>query len=215
MWFWISLILTLVLSFPDLVVCRDPEPFDWYQRYSGVRDLVNQYVKREDLILMAGCGNSRMTEEMFEDGYTSITNVDISRVVIDQMVERYKDKPTLQWQQMNVTALDFPDETFDVVIAKATVDAILCGEGSTANIAKMCSEITRVLRPTGVFIIISYGVPDNRLNYVDKEDIYSWTVTTHTVAKPTVSAAAVPSAEDANGVHYVYVCSKGGSKEEG
>ncbi len=47
---------------------KDPEPFDWYQRYSGVRDLVNQYVKREDLILMAGCGNSRMTEEMFEDG---------------------------------------------------------------------------------------------------------------------------------------------------
>ena len=150
-----------------------------------------------------------------ETGYTSITNVDISRVVIDQMVERYKDKPTLQWQHMNVTQLDFPDETFDVVIAKATVDAILCGEGSTANIAKMCSEITRVLRPTGVFIIISYGVPDNRLNYMDKEDIYSWTVTTHTVPKPTVSAAAVPSAEDANGVHYVYVCSKGGSKEEG
>lgn len=23
-------------------VCRDPEPFDWYQRYSGVRDLINQ-----------------------------------------------------------------------------------------------------------------------------------------------------------------------------
>ena len=33
------------------------------------------------------------------------------------MVERYKDKPTLQWQQMNATALDFPDETFDVVVA--------------------------------------------------------------------------------------------------
>ena len=50
-------------------------------------------------------------------GYSTITNVDVSRVVIDQMIDRYKDKPTLQWQQMNVTALDFPDETFDVVIA--------------------------------------------------------------------------------------------------
>ena len=36
---------------------KDPEPFDWYQRYAGVRDLINQYVKREDVILMAGCGN--------------------------------------------------------------------------------------------------------------------------------------------------------------
>lgn len=42
------------------------------------------------------------------DGYTTITNVDVSRVVVDQMIERYKDKPTLQWQQMNITALDFP-----------------------------------------------------------------------------------------------------------
>ena len=170
-------------------------------------------------------------------GYTTITNVDASRVVIDQMIDRYKDKPTLQWQQMNVTSLEFPDETFDVVIAKATLDAVLCGEGwltqisienmyndstkyfffsgSTANVAKFCSEVSRVLKPTGLFFIVSYGVPDNRLNYLEKEDIYSWTVTVHTVPKPTVSAAAVPSAEDANGVHYIYICSKGGAAEEG
>ena len=194
---------------------KDPEPFDWYQRYSGVRDLINQYIKREDVILMAGCGNSRLTEDMFEDGCTTITNIDVSRVVIEQMIERYKEKPTLQWQQMNVTALDFPDETFDCVVAKATVDAVLCGEGSTANVAKLCTEVSRVLKPSGVFFIVSYGVPDNRLNYLEKEDQYSWNVTVHTVPKPTVSAAAVPANEDANGVHYIYVCSKGGSAEEG
>jgi hypothetical protein len=26
------------------IIIRDPEPFDWYQRYSGVRDLVNQVI---------------------------------------------------------------------------------------------------------------------------------------------------------------------------
>lgn len=147
-------------------------------------------------------------------GYTSITNIDISRVAIDIMSERYKDKPTLQWQQMNICALDFPDEQFDAVIAKGTVDAILCGEGSTANMAKLCSEVSRVLKPKGVFFIVSYGVPENRLNYLDKEDIYSWTVSVQTVPKPTVSAAAVPSAEDAAGVHYIYVCTKGGTTSE-
>jgi len=194
---------------------KDPEPFDWYQRYSGVRDLINQYIKREDIILMAGCGNSRLTEDMFEDGYTSITNIDISKVCVDQMMERFRDKPTLQWQQMNVCSLDFPDETFDVVVDKGTMDSVLCGEGSTANVAKMCGEVSRVLKPSGVFFIVSYGVPDNRLNYLEKEDMYSWNVTVHTVPKPTVSAAAVPSAEDANGVHYIYVCRKGGAVEEG
>lgn len=29
-------------------------------------------------------------------------------------------------------------------------------------------------------------------------------------AKPTVSATAVPDTKDANSVHYIYVCQKGG-----
>lgn len=130
------------------------------------------------------------------------------------MVEKHKNKPSLQWQQMNATGLDFPDETFDVVVAKATVDAILCGEGSSVNIAKVCAEVSRVLKPKGVFFIVSFGVPDNRLNYLTKDDLYGWTVATHTVAKPTVSASAFQNVEDPNGVHYIYVCSKGDCVQE-
>ena len=66
------------------------------------------------------------------------------------------------------------------MIAKGTVDAVLCGEGSTANVAKLCSEVSRVLKPNGCFFIVSYGVPVNRLNYLEKEDVYSWNVTVHT-----------------------------------
>jgi len=66
----------------------------------------------------------------------------------------------------------------------------------------------------GVFFIVSYGVPDNRLQYLENED-YSWNVTVHTVPKPTVSATAVPDTKDANSVHYIYVCQKGGSSDEG
>ena len=45
--------------------CRDPEPFDWYQRYSGLKDLVGQYMKADDHILMIGCGNSRTFTRLF------------------------------------------------------------------------------------------------------------------------------------------------------
>ena len=44
---------------------------------------------------------------------------------------------------MNVTSLEFPDESFDAVIDKGTMDSILCGEGSTANVAKLCMEVSR------------------------------------------------------------------------
>ena len=71
---------------------KDKEPFDWYQRYSGVKDMITQYIKPEFTILMLGCGNSKMSEDMFEDGYQNITNVDISFTVIKQMQEYYKEK---------------------------------------------------------------------------------------------------------------------------
>ena len=32
---------------------------------------------------------------MYEDGYSSIVNIDISKVVIDQMTDRHRDKSSL------------------------------------------------------------------------------------------------------------------------
>ena len=74
------------------------------------------------------------------------------------------------WQMMNVCALDYPDESFNAVVDKGTLDSVLCGEGSTANVAKMCMEISRVLKPNGVYFICSYGVPDNRLQVTPDTD---------------------------------------------
>ena len=83
-----------------------------------MKDLVAQYVRKTDHILMLGCGNSRLSEDMYDDGFTTVSNIDISKVCIDQMVEKYRDKTGLTWQQMNCSALEFPDESFDVVLDK-------------------------------------------------------------------------------------------------
>ena len=32
----------------------------------------------------------------------------------------------------------------------------MCGEGHLENVANMCMEVSRVLRPNGIFMIISY-----------------------------------------------------------
>lgn len=37
-----------------------------------------------------------ISEDMVNDGYETIVNVDISQVVIDAMIEKYKDMPQLQ-----------------------------------------------------------------------------------------------------------------------
>jgi hypothetical protein len=38
---------------------------------------------------------SGLTEDMYDDGYTSIVNIDISKIVIDQMTDRHRDKAGL------------------------------------------------------------------------------------------------------------------------
>jgi len=193
---------------------KDPEPFDWYQRYSGLKDkLLGAGLKQGHNILNIGCGNSRLTEDMYEDGFTSITNIDISSVVIEAMKEKHKASAGLTWEVMNATKLEFEDEIFDFVVDKGTMDSVLCGEGSTSNVQKMLSEIMRVLKPNGTLFMVSYGVPDNRLVYLEAED-YPWKVSVSTVAKPTVSAVAVPDSKEGSSAHYIYVAHKDGGTSE-
>jgi len=184
---------------------KDPELFDWYQRYSGLKGILNENIpKKLEPVLMVGCGNSRLSEEMIGDGYsTNFINIDISSVVIESMKKRC---PNLNWQVMDVTKMAYENEHFGAVIDKGTLDAILCGEGSAQTSEKMLADIARVLKPDGVFVCITYGQPSNRLHYLKKKK-FNWSVSYKTVAKPTSSKAADELEDD--DLHYVYIMKKG------
>ena len=70
-----------------------------------------------------------------------------------------------------------------------------CGENSTTNASKMISEIYRVLKQNGVYIIVSYGQPEYRLNYLEKPE-YEWTVKVHQIPKPTITSSVSIASED-------------------
>mmetsp|Transcript_24214 Transcript_24214/g.28183 ORF Transcript_24214/g.28183 Transcript_24214/m.28183 type:complete len:222 (+) Transcript_24214:47-712(+) len=192
---------------------RDPEPFDWYQRFSGFKDKIASHLATDAKILNVGSGNSRMSEEMFEEGFQYIHNIDISSVVVKSMNEKYRDKgPNFKFLQMDARSMDYEDGAFDIVVDKGTLDSILCGEGSATSASKMLSEINRVLSPKGVYICISYGIPDHRLLYLEKPE-FDWKVTRETIPKPTISTSVTISSEDKDSpqVHYIYICKKTGT----
>lgn len=64
---------------------------------------------------------------------------------------------------MDVRDLKYENNFFDLVIDKSTIDALLCGENSFLNVAIMIKEVQRVLKVGGVYMIISYGQPENRI----------------------------------------------------
>ena len=147
---------------------------------------------------------------MYEDDYKHITNIDISTTVVKQMQELYREKyPDLKYQQMDVRSMNFEDGCFHAVIDKGTFDSILCGDGSGPNAEQALNEIHRVLSPDGVYICVSYGVKESRMQYFHTKS-YDWTVLHHMVAKPTISTSQVVSAEskDEKNFHWVYVMKK-------
>lgn len=59
--------------------------------------------------------------------------------------------------------MTYDDHTFNLIVDKSTIDALLCGDNSFINVAIMTKEIIRTLKVGGIYMIISYGQPENRI----------------------------------------------------
>merc|ERR1712232_74757 len=105
-------------------------------------------------------------------------------------------------------AMELPSGNFHGVIDKATLDSVLCGEGSTHNAQKMLQEVSRVLQPNGVYLCVSHGQPTYRLTYLQRPE-FGWNVKIYTVQKPMMGMTAGLSTEDKDNLHFIYICVKG------
>ena len=129
---------------------------------------------------------------MWEDGFTYIDSCDYSQVVIDKMREVYRDIPPLQFHVQDVRQMTFPSASFDVVLDKGTLDAILCGAESHRHATSMLSECQRVLKDSGVLLIITYGQPASRLSYLEQSR-YQWDVSYEVLEGPAICTSALRS----------------------
>ena len=189
---------------------RRPEPFDWYQVYSGIKEIISPYMTKNDKILNIGCGNSRLSEDLSEEGYEDITNIDFSTKVINIMEQTYKEKfPKMQFKVADVLDMkEFESGSFNTILDKGTLDCILCGDNSVPNAAKMMAEIHRLLAPGGHYMVITYGDPDVRKKYLETQQWASLTV--DKIAKPSAAVSSTINADenDVKNFHYIYTMAK-------
>ncbi|KAL5543629.1 hypothetical protein UlMin_007413 [Ulmus minor] len=204
--------------------------FDWYQRYSALRPFVQKYVPPSSRVLMVGCGNAVMSEDMVKDGYEDITNIDISLVAVDMMRRKHEHIPQLKYMQMDVRDMSFfPDETFDSVIDKGTLDSLMCGTDAPISASRMLGEVSRLLKPGGIYMLITYGDPTVRMPHINKP-VYTWKIQLYIIPRPgfekpeTCSSSRksyvepVPLTENGSlpadfvledpDSHFIYVCKK-------
>ena len=107
--------------------------FEWCKGYDDFKQFIHEHARKCDRILMLGCGNSTLSEEMYKDGYRNIVNIDFSPVVIENMKRKCKDLVEMEWMVMDIMSMTFSTSSFDVVIEKATLDALMVGEKDLWN----------------------------------------------------------------------------------
>lgn len=132
--------------------------FEWYGNYANLKRLLTKYISAKDVILMSGCGNSDLSLNLYSDGFTNMTSVDNSEVVIANMNKKHKDKyPGLVYEMKDMLKTEYPDEKFSVVIDKGTLDALMPdGEvESFTRAMQMFGEIKRILKFGGRYICVS------------------------------------------------------------
>jgi SAM-dependent methyltransferase len=164
-------------------------------------------------VLVLGCGNSSVAEAMLRDGWTGgIVNVDFSDVVIEQMKARYDEKfyeeftktfkntrgqVAFQVEPMEFCCADvtkelpFEDGSFDLIICKGTLDAILSSSGSVVDAKHMMHECCRLLRdPHGAMVVVTHASPDNRIVFFENRGDEWWAgINVHTVRSENREAA--------------------------
>ena len=125
----------------------EPEStFDWYQcpshsnrlsGYESLKPFIKELITLASKILVLGCGNSELSEQLYDDGFPLIDSIDISASVISQMRVRNLAREKMKFEVMDVRELHYDAMAYDLVLDKGTLDAILCGENSAYNAAKM------------------------------------------------------------------------------
>ncbi|ELR25035.1 methyltransferase [Acanthamoeba castellanii str. Neff] len=159
----------------------DTEPWEWYESYARFREVLlchlagavdagrgqEPQVSLDDAtmaqirrlrVLIIGCGNSRLGEDMVEmDGFESVTCLDFSANVIRYMQARYAAKPQLNtsWAMPPTCELSF----------QGTFDALLCHPEVVRVVEALLGEIERVTRRGGLYLCVSQS--DKRAFYFE------------------------------------------------
>ncbi|XP_048665995.1 eEF1A lysine and N-terminal methyltransferase isoform X3 [Marmota marmota marmota] len=164
---------------------RGKKAFEWYGTYLELCGVLHKYIKPRERVLVIGCGNSELSEQLYDVGYQDIVNIDISEAVIKQMKERNASRrPQMSFLKMDMTQMEFPDASFQVVLDKGTLDAVLTDEEEKTlqQVDRMLAEVGRVLQVGGRYLCISLAQAHILKKAVGHFSREGWMVRVHQVA---------------------------------
>ncbi|KAK2644013.1 hypothetical protein Ddye_019208 [Dipteronia dyeriana] len=168
------------------------DSFEWYAEWSQLRAPLLSLLpppssSPQQQILVPGCGNSRLSEILYDAGFPAITNIDFSKVVISDMLRRnLRDRPVMKWRVMDMTAMQFMDETFDAVLDKGGLDALMEPELGPKLGDQYLSEVKRILKSGGKFICLTL-TESHVLALLFAKFRFGWNMSVHAIPQKSSS----------------------------
>ncbi|KAM4023480.1 eEF1A lysine and N-terminal methyltransferase isoform 2-T2 [Anomaloglossus baeobatrachus] len=165
---------------------RGERAFEWYGGYLELCAVLHKYIKPKDKVLVVGCGNSELSERLYDAGCQNLANIDVSEVVIRQMNERNANqRPNMTYQVMDATKTTFSDSHFQAVLDKGTLDAILTDTeaGTLETATRLLTEVGRVLQCGGRYLCVSLAQAHVLEKLVTQFSQGGWMVRIHQVSE--------------------------------
>jgi precorrin-6B methylase 2 len=175
-----------------------PEGFhEWYCSYENLKPLLEMHISSSDSVLEIGCGDSPLVTGMLSGGHSGkLHAIDFSesiiRKVIDDQTKTGVSSSKIDYLEMDARKLTYESDSWDAVIDKGTLDAMLCDKKTgLTNAKELISEACRVLqKSSGVLVFISHiqvetvefddWMQNCVLPVLDDHRSYLWTVEAHT-----------------------------------
>ncbi|XP_076884267.1 uncharacterized protein LOC143533318 isoform X2 [Bidens hawaiensis] len=99
-----------------------------------------------------------------------------------------RQRPSMRWRVMDMTAMQFADKTFDIVLDKGGLDALMEPELGPTLGSQYVSEVKRVLKEGGKFICLTLG-ESHVLGMFFPKFRYGWKIDIHVLPqKPSKSS---------------------------
>ncbi|KAM9848552.1 eEF1A lysine and N-terminal methyltransferase [Aulostomus maculatus] len=160
---------------------RGEKAFEWYGDYNKLCGVLHKYIKIQDKVLVVGCGNSELSEQMYDVGYKHLTNIDISETVVTQMNQRNAERrPGLTFQQVDATRTPYEAASYQAALDKGTLDA-MASEEDGALARNMLTEVGRVLSVGGRYVCVTLAQESVIKLAVEHFVELGWAVRLHTL----------------------------------
>lgn len=114
---------------------------------AGLQEMMATLVRPDDEVLECACGTGLLTGVMAERS-KRLTATDFSPRMLLQAEKKFGGYANIAFQQANILALDFLDESFDVVVAANVIHLLDEPHKALAELYRVCRRGGRIVIPT-------------------------------------------------------------------